>query len=628
MVLAALLACISTYVHARQCGGTLVVRTTGGQMYAIVVPKNGGAISPRTFGTPVDCAGAFALDGYNLLCVNSSGTGLDRYNFEGEPKITFSLNGYTIQQTSSLYYNANSSAFCATRASNGLPVERLCGNLNEATQKMTLSLTEPTNTSMVYDALIGWPSPTSFTLLQEATSNGARTLWQDGAQGLGGGSPFQVSAISHLVLSDNGRRQWHVHSNSSSLNICNTTTLNDAMLTCYNATFTTATNATSVNYLKLLRNTGASSANASSLPEDTCTSIVAYWSNLLGQQPKPKELDPGVGTPISVPTGTTVPGATAPSATIPGTQQQQDPQMRRHDPTETVAGRTTSPTTTMTAVPISIVQPSVLAPPPPASPASPSPVRLNTEQVNFFDCPEPTLANPTPDCTMGETLLSGSVAEMAWTSVEFKNLNYTSTSGACPMPGPGESFVCVDGVWTSFTDVNTTIIIATGPVTVFGNVNVSESIVINGFQSSLIVNGCLILNGSIIIELSDDDLDKISKKTGAFTYEYYQLLLSSQNCPFTNSSQLDVQVRKTGKNQCAKVSMDAQTDSEHKLLAGIFRVNRTSCNIWWIILVSVLCGVVLLAVIVLVLVFTLSPKARLLVRPFSAKRAPENTGVK
>lgn len=189
----------------------------------------------------------------------------------------------------------------------------------------------------------------------------------------------------------------------------------------------------------------------------------------------------------------------------------------------------------------------------------------------------------------------------------------------CRGPKPHPSFICENGTWVSPTSVYNGTIIVTGTVLVFGNITI-QSTTISGLHSTLVITNCASISGDITLVLSPAELEEIIKKGTAQTP-----LITSSNCSLSNLASVPIKISYNGKKRCEKVSITSKIANQGKTLSAVVSVDKSPCRLWWIILASVLAGVLLLAVIILVLVFTLSPAARHAVRPFSRrKHAPAN----
>lgn len=154
-----------------------------------------------------------------------------------------------------------------------------------------------------------------------------------------------------------------------------------------------------------------------------------------------------------------------------------------------------------------------------------------------------------------------------------------------------------------------------------GNLTTS-SIIYNGL-TNLIIKGCLSLNlTSITIELTPKEIETIqSSKDGkkGMTFTILTVDDSSASCP--NSPNLgrlkvDFKVKSGG---CKKIKTNIVSTS--KTLSATFTIDSSRCNLWWIILVSVVCGILVLAVLIIILLAVFVPSFREKIRPFSKRNA-------
>ena len=189
----------------------------------------------------------------------------------------------------------------------------------------------------------------------------------------------------------------------------------------------------------------------------------------------------------------------------------------------------------------------------------------------------------------------------------------------CPGPAPSSAFICVGGVWEA-VNVNTTTLVLppnVGTVVIIGNLT-SSSVVINGIASNINVTGCVLDNLTLVhIDLDKDDTDVVGSKV------YTLISALNGSC----QSNLDsIAVTASIKNGgCQKVSVKKITWNNGSILSGLFTIDKSSCNRWWIILVSVVCGVILVAVVVVVLMAIFWPAFRLKLRPFSKRHRNPHT---
>lgn len=185
---------------------------------------------------------------------------------------------------------------------------------------------------------------------------------------------------------------------------------------------------------------------------------------------------------------------------------------------------------------------------------------------------------------------------------------------ACSGTAPSSLFTCIGGSWTAEVITSDTLVLQpnSGSVVVTGNVT-SSSIILNGLGTTIEITGCAANLTEVHIDLTQTQLQEIGKS------KLFQLLTTlSSNC----SSALDnVTVSASIVDRgCRKVKVAKVTSSDRSTLSGLFTMDNSACNTWWIILVSVLCGVVLLILITFVLLSFFWKPFRTKFRPFSSAR--------
>ena len=190
----------------------------------------------------------------------------------------------------------------------------------------------------------------------------------------------------------------------------------------------------------------------------------------------------------------------------------------------------------------------------------------------------------------------------------------TSTS-----PLPLESWECIDGVWTSIGSVDVpTLTIPSGSTetVVTGNLT-SSSVVITGTGSTLVLQGgCPTNLTTITITLTDEDLKQIGKTLSQ------ALLVVNLNLSCSGLNDIGVNTHVLG-SSCRKVTTSKTVSSG--TISALFSVSSSSCNTWWIILVSVLVPVVVILVLVVVLLVIFVPSVRNFFRPYSARKASKGS---
>lgn len=162
---------------------------------------------------------------------------------------------------------------------------------------------------------------------------------------------------------------------------------------------------------------------------------------------------------------------------------------------------------------------------------------------------------------------------------------------------PGPSFTCIDGHWTyvgTFTSPTITIPSGGGSSVVISGEVTSTTIIFQGTGTSLDVDGCVANLSSVVIELTKEGVESLQTKNP------YTLITYSDSCA---SPLVAVTVKTSG--TCKKVNVKKISDAG--TLGALFAVDSSGCKTWWIILVSVICGIILLAIIVLIILVACVP---------------------
>lgn len=194
----------------------------------------------------------------------------------------------------------------------------------------------------------------------------------------------------------------------------------------------------------------------------------------------------------------------------------------------------------------------------------------------------------------------------------------TPLANPCTSPRPSPEFRCLEGSWTTTRPITSELItVAPNSQVVINGSHSPPSIELGGLNSSIFVSGCLQNLKRVTFDLAPSDIDKIIRDGNRFLTG--NILTTDCDVPVQINS-ITPAVRKTGKKRCEKINVSWKRSSDSKSLSAFFSVNSTPCMTWWIILASVLCGLLLITVIVLVLVFTLNRSARECIRPHSRKR--------
>ena len=225
-----------------------------------------------------------------------------------------------------------------------------------------------------------------------------------------------------------------------------------------------------------------------------------------------------------------------------------------------------------------------------------------------------------------------------WNNCTYGDITLWYPSPVAPIPPcigsmPSNNFQCVNGFWTSYGSIITPNLTISGPTNIIGNLNfsitnstITPKLTVTGLTGStqnggnpvLSVSQCVIdsSNGSleILIELSNGDIETIYTQNN---HEgIYNLLGQGLNC---NLNLRRIPVRLKQSSNCKEVTIS--TNSTKDSVSVILGVNGLTCDLWWIILTSVVCGLVLFGLIVFVIVYQKSPKLKKKFQPFWARRS-------
>ena len=223
-------------------------------------------------------------------------------------------------------------------------------------------------------------------------------------------------------------------------------------------------------------------------------------------------------------------------------------------------------------------------------------VHLSNTKVDFCS----------PPWTVSTAIFGPTDCNLLGTNACFCPENYDRCTITCPGPEapesspgappecsagtkPSEEFVCIGGVWTApfVTTPILTIPSGAGTVVVGGNVT-STSIVMNGVGSSIVIRGCAANLTMVTVELTQEQLKELGSSR---TLQTLLTFSNASECGRNlNGLALDTKVSQG----CRKVRTEKVISSDGNTFGAYFTVNASGCNTWWIILVSVLCGVVIL----------------------------------
>ena len=189
----------------------------------------------------------------------------------------------------------------------------------------------------------------------------------------------------------------------------------------------------------------------------------------------------------------------------------------------------------------------------------------------------------------------------------------TPVTPTCPPPPPG--FSCIGGKLVANASIDTPSLTIPGGSTVEINGNLSTTILVfKGLGSTISLSGCANISEGITITFTESDVEKLGEsgnKTSIQTLLYQD---PSLNCTSLKTVSLSTRQEKSG---CKKVkSVKSANDST---FGAVFTLDSSSCNVWWIVLVSVLGGVILIGLVFGLLV-AFVPRVRDCVRPYSKRK--------
>lgn len=175
---------------------------------------------------------------------------------------------------------------------------------------------------------------------------------------------------------------------------------------------------------------------------------------------------------------------------------------------------------------------------------------------------------------------------------------------------PGPEFFCSNGIWTAQVVTSPTLVVppGAGTIAVLDDIE-STKVIFNGLASHIEVNGCAANVSSVTLQLTPEQVEAIPSGTASQTL----LSTSSTGCNL-DSINLNAQIPNP---RCKKVTTTKQVSPDGTTLSAVFSLQSTNCNTWWIILVSVLCGAIVIAVIIIVVSVMCCACCKRKVRPFA-----------
>ena len=176
-------------------------------------------------------------------------------------------------------------------------------------------------------------------------------------------------------------------------------------------------------------------------------------------------------------------------------------------------------------------------------------------------------------------------------------------AGCNPNTQPAPDFICIDGLWTSNTSISSpTVTISPSLTTIVVNGNLTTStIIFQNANATIVVAGCINVS-TVVIELTPEQIKGL--KSG----KIQRLLSTTSTDPSCgNFSAVNVLTKVKGRT-CRKL-MARKAGNSLTNLDVAFSVDLSSCNVWWIALVSV-AGFLLIAGGVIAILLYLHFKAR------------------
>lgn len=239
------------------------------------------------------------------------------------------------------------------------------------------------------------------------------------------------------------------------------------------------------------------------------------------------------------------------------------------------------------------------------------------------------------------------------------NTGYLYVGGAklrtpCTSPEPvnffsTDHFICSNGVWTLFSSANLNSsqpYVVEGTTSIRGNLSIGASTTItfkpdlatiNGGNALITVDGCLVLEPGVQLSLNLTQQQTIgSPKTYTFKQETVTVTLfeyeigndgnGTRGCakPSTDSLILALhQAKTTSSCKTYKLGSPGVTEDGAKgKLTMVILINSSKCNLWWIILASVLGGVILI-ILFIALLATFNKNVKSKLRPFWVRSDPK-----
>lgn len=207
---------------------------------------------------------------------------------------------------------------------------------------------------------------------------------------------------------------------------------------------------------------------------------------------------------------------------------------------------------------------------------------------------------------------------------------------SCQGKPPTPQSYCNGTFWLipEVTNLVTPIVIS-GPTIIQGNLSLNSTsggIQFEGFLNAITVQGCLENQTPIVINLSDEDIDKLSNLNDLEKKKKYMLIKAfGGRCNANSNSPLPRLQVKTHANSktCKKVNgkifednidqnYDQQQQHEYSL-AVVFNISTLKCKIWWIALISIFGMLIIVALITFIILYWKFKRFKYFISPFSRR---------
>lgn len=234
-----------------------------------------------------------------------------------------------------------------------------------------------------------------------------------------------------------------------------------------------------------------------------------------------------------------------------------------------------------------------------------------------------TMSGDTFQCNLLDTSAATSCPNLYPSACFDPIVTPTPFSSPSPSPNPTapvplspvpSSASCSNGTCIYNNTDTPILVIPPGTIQTIINGNISSAtIILPSLGSSVNVTGCITNLTSIVITLQESDLEQI-QRTGKLTQILLQQSSNSSSCSSLENVSINVRPQK---DSCKKAKAQRQVSLQNGTLSALFTLDTSKCKIWWIVLVSVLAGIVLIAVLIVALLVAFVPRVRGKILPYS-----------